>query len=559
VHRDLKPSNVLLAADGPRLIDFGIARAADATAITQTGVVVGTPPFMSPEQALGEEIDPPSDVFSLASVLVFAMTGSGPFGTVSSPLAMLRRISDEEPDLGAVPGRFRPLLEACFAKEPAARPTAAELARRLAADAPETDSWQPTLGMSSPFIEELPAADADRSARVNRRLALIGTGAGLALIALTAAGASLLRRETPGPPPEVAPPVPPTASVRWTAQGSERVDALVAAEGRVFIGTGRGVRAIDTATHADSWGYDVTSPVDNPLGDDPSTLSAGGGLLFYSVLDTVHAFDAATGRSRWTRGITGGDAYSSLLGVRATWSDGTVYATYARKVFAHDPDTGEIRWEFEVVDEPEATGGRISAGSPQAVGGRCFVTAGAGVEAIDVATGRRLWRYPTGKVNSSELVVAGDVVVVASFLIGVTALDAETGAVRWTVPLTDKGADSRSRPLVVGDLALVRGDRDEQIHALDIATGATRWVWPGAMGGGTDLAPVIDNGVVYAAHSSNDRMFALDAATGTVRWQILLGNDVSGVSSVAARDGTVYLACRGLGNDSEPLLAVAVP
>ena len=84
VHRDLKPSNVLLADDGPRIIDFGISRAAEATALTGTGLVIGSPSFMSPEQARGHLVGPPSDVFSLGAVLAFAANGQGPFGTGSS-------------------------------------------------------------------------------------------------------------------------------------------------------------------------------------------------------------------------------------------------------------------------------------------------------------------------------------------------------------------------------------------------------------------------------------------------------------------------------------------
>ena len=82
VHRDLKPSNVLLAEDGPRVIDFGISRAAEATALTRTGLVIGSPGFMSPEQATGGDVEKPSDIFSLGAVLAFAATGEGPFGQV---------------------------------------------------------------------------------------------------------------------------------------------------------------------------------------------------------------------------------------------------------------------------------------------------------------------------------------------------------------------------------------------------------------------------------------------------------------------------------------------
>ncbi|MFI1070314.1 serine/threonine-protein kinase [Streptomyces puniciscabiei] len=125
VHRDLKPSNVLLAGDGPRVIDFGIARAADATALTGTGVSVGTPAFMSPEQATGQEITPASDVFALGQVAAFAARGSGAYGDGPSH-AVLYRIVHEEPDLTGLPEALG-FVTRCLAKDPADRPSPAEV------------------------------------------------------------------------------------------------------------------------------------------------------------------------------------------------------------------------------------------------------------------------------------------------------------------------------------------------------------------------------------------------------------------------------------------------
>jgi serine/threonine protein kinase len=127
VHRDLKPANVLLALDGPRVIDFGIARAAENTAMTSAGMIVGTPSFMSPEQARDARVGPPSDVFSLGCVIVFAVTGRGPFG--SGPQAtLLYRVVHAPPVLDEAPGGLRELAAACLAKEPADRPDLAALA-----------------------------------------------------------------------------------------------------------------------------------------------------------------------------------------------------------------------------------------------------------------------------------------------------------------------------------------------------------------------------------------------------------------------------------------------
>ena len=144
VHRDLKPSNVLLAADGPRVIDFGISLALERSMMTATGMVMGSPGFMSPEQARGRrEVGAPTDVFSLGAVLAYAAVGSNPFGGGPTP-ALLYRVVNEVPDLTAVPARLSPLIERCLAKDPADRPTPAGILELLGDDvAVLTDEWLP--------------------------------------------------------------------------------------------------------------------------------------------------------------------------------------------------------------------------------------------------------------------------------------------------------------------------------------------------------------------------------------------------------------------------------
>src|ERR1700761_7243068 len=131
VHRDLKPANVLLATDGPRVIDFGISRVADGTSLTAAGVVFGTPGYMSPEQAEGKPPGPPSDMFALGCVIAYAATGAGPFGT-GTVAAVLYRVVHAEPTLDEVPPALREVLAGCLAKDPAARPTPAALAAAIA-------------------------------------------------------------------------------------------------------------------------------------------------------------------------------------------------------------------------------------------------------------------------------------------------------------------------------------------------------------------------------------------------------------------------------------------
>ncbi|MEX5637724.1 serine/threonine-protein kinase, partial [Parafrankia sp. FMc2] len=128
IHRDLKPGNVILAADGPRVIDFGISRAVEASSVplTRTGEPVGTPAFMAPEQIRGKAVDSAGDVFSLGATAYYAATGELPFG---ADVAVFHRIVHEQPDWDRCPGQLRGILEVCLEKDPAARPTPAELIR----------------------------------------------------------------------------------------------------------------------------------------------------------------------------------------------------------------------------------------------------------------------------------------------------------------------------------------------------------------------------------------------------------------------------------------------
>ncbi|MGV9843290.1 protein kinase domain-containing protein [Streptomyces fungicidicus] len=133
VHRDLKPSNVLLADDGPRVIDFGIVRSVEADSITGTGLVAGSPGFMSPEQVNGDTITPASDVFCLGAVLAFAATGANPFGDGPTP-ALLYRVVHNTPDIDVVTDPdLRALIADCLGKDPAARPTPHQILARVAA------------------------------------------------------------------------------------------------------------------------------------------------------------------------------------------------------------------------------------------------------------------------------------------------------------------------------------------------------------------------------------------------------------------------------------------
>ncbi|TLW91749.1 serine/threonine protein kinase [Saccharomonospora piscinae] len=196
VHRDLKPANLLLAHDGPRVIDFGIARAAeDDTELTGTGAVIGSPEFMSPEQAHGRELTPATDVFSLGTVLVFAATGRGPFAG-SSAAQSLYNVAHADPDLDGVPPPLRDVVAACLDKDPRRRPTPGDLLDRLTGDVrPGAEPWPPSV---HELIREreadaarallAPPPTADRSAATRRRAVRTGI---LAAVVVTAFAATL--------------------------------------------------------------------------------------------------------------------------------------------------------------------------------------------------------------------------------------------------------------------------------------------------------------------------------------------------------------------------------
>ena len=172
VHRDLKPSNVLLAEDGPRVIDFGISEAAEASVAAGANVMIGSPGYMSPEQVLGVEIGPSSDMFSLGAVLTFAATGQGPFGTGSNA-ALMYRLVNSPAKLGDVPGELRSLVGRCLAKHPGDRPTACEMLAEVGALQP-APGWLAESIMSS-FVLDRSAAAALGPAEASELIALTDT------------------------------------------------------------------------------------------------------------------------------------------------------------------------------------------------------------------------------------------------------------------------------------------------------------------------------------------------------------------------------------------------
>jgi DNA-binding beta-propeller fold protein YncE len=371
VHRDLKPSNVLLAADGPRLIDFGIARSIDATKITHTGHVVGTPAYMAPEQAAGEEAGPPSDVFSLASVLVFAATGRGPFGTAAHPAAMLLRVMQQEPDLDAVPAPLRDRLVPCFAREPADRPTAAQLAA----------AWNPG-GERAPAAASQPGSATGSSLPAPTRVAttsvvppplragaprplVVGNAVLAVLVAATLALAHFWVPTSAAPaaaavaarPDGVLPQVTELAEIPLDAPAGGIASTE---DGRtLMVATDAGVRFVDTATRS-------MSPT-IPLPGRTSTLSlTPDGTRVYMLGRGISVLDVRSGTVTGLVGEIPDNISSSTID-----PDGpTAYVTYSLRTDLGIIDLTDGR---EIGSVPIGT---VDASLAQTRDGRLFVVGG---------------------------------------------------------------------------------------------------------------------------------------------------------------------------------------
>lgn len=219
IHRDLKPSNVLLAPDGPRVIDFGIVCAAEATSLTRAGVHIGAPQFMSPEQALGQQSTPALDVFSLGSLAYFAATGRAPFGG-GPGAAVLFRIAHENPNLEGCPEPLLSLITRCLAKDPAQRPQLQDIIDSFASLGTTAENWPPVgvlQRLAAYAADPPPPTDPDRGTGPadhpgTRRRGILRVTAGvIVVLAATTYGINLTSGDG-SPAPTGLPPVPAPSS-----------------------------------------------------------------------------------------------------------------------------------------------------------------------------------------------------------------------------------------------------------------------------------------------------------------------------------------------------------
>ncbi|WP_198545884.1 serine/threonine-protein kinase [Actinacidiphila yeochonensis] len=591
VHRDMKPSNVLVVEDGPRVIDFGIASGVSNTRLTMTNVAVGTPAYMSPEQARdSRSVRGASDVFSLGSTLVFAATGHAPYHG-ASPVDTVFMLLREGPDLAGLPEELRPLIEGCMRMDPLQRPTPAELQTQLAPhlfstggdDTGTASAWLPPSAVA--LIEErhrgrtaAPAARARGTARA--------TGP-----------------QVPAPPSTPPPPSPQRAEVAERAEGVQQAAVVqpaavpqpsaagtpaesaapVSLAGSAPIGPGVRVREVagrrNAAVPPSGTGWvrqrggahrapqatphpvpvqpqmsaqmsPQTSPQTSPASPQTSSRApvppgewrpwrfrmsndvwgppvVKDGSLYVTSFE-VHALDVASGR----RQFKSRDVAWTMAVV-----DGRIHASDGPNLFALDAAGGTERWRAAVdgwVYAVQAEGGRVVTG-----------TRGGGVQLWDAAGGRLLWERGGAQTEfespQSGPYLADGVV----FYQGGGLLHAVDTAGRdlWTYPVGEPGSAGSvvTRPLLAAGTAyLTAGTR---VLALDVRTGAARWGFeaPAVMFAPPSHAPgppAAGGGLYVVDHLGT--VYALDAADGRERWRVATEPRQS-VEPVAVAGGGVHL------------------
>ncbi|MEU3630618.1 PQQ-binding-like beta-propeller repeat protein [Streptomyces fradiae] len=522
VHRDLKPSNVLVVEDGPRVIDFGIASGVSNTRLTMTNVAVGTPAYMSPEQARdSRSVTGASDVFSLGSTLVFAATGHAPYHG-ANPVETVFMLLREGPDLEGLPEELRPLIESCMQMDQTRRPTPADLQSQLA---PHLFAGGDDSGTASAWLP------APATAMIEQR-----------------------RGGRPStPPPPAAPPVPP---------GPPPGHPVPAHQGPAHGGHGPAGPAPGAPVPGQEW--------------DPARRGADPRTGHGPARPPAHTAPPA--------GAPHGAAPVRLPGSKVPIGPGPRRAD-GRSAAAPDPAgpaTGWIRPPAGLTgpDAPPPTGRPVAgtghAPSPSAPGPHGAADGGPTVAAPAPAPGHwRPWRFRMSNDVWGTPVVDGDLLYVTSF--EVHALDVGTGRrafktrdVAWSMAVAAGRVHASDGPtlyaldaLDAGELwrlqtdawvyslkadrgTVVTGTRGGGVQAWEASNGARLWELTGAQ---TDFetpeaGPAVHGDTVYVWQDA--RLRALDARTGTERWSYPIGDAAScggvPVRLTPAEDGYVYVA-----------------
>ncbi|WP_327324306.1 PQQ-binding-like beta-propeller repeat protein [Streptomyces sp. NBC_01210] len=578
VHRDLKPSNVLVVEDGPRVIDFGIASGVSNTRLTMTNVAVGTPAYMSPEQARdSRSVTGASDVFSLGSTLVFAATGHAPFHG-ANPVETVFMLLREGPDLAGLPDELRPLIDSCMQMEAGLRPTPEDLQAQLAPhlfssgsdDSGTASAWLPARATA--MIEQRRGGrpPAPAPAPVPQRPA------------------------EPTPPRPQAPPQQPPPSRQgadwdsaWRGGNDPRTGQAAASPApagpvrlpgsKVPIGPGPrvadagrggvveagpatgwvrppgGLNGAEAATSAvpspgpSAVPSAVAAPVPPPA--SPPDGAAGhwrpwrfrmsndvwgtpvvAGDLLYVTSFEVHALDVGSGRRQFkTRDVAWAMAVAG----------GRIHASDGPTLYALDATNGQERWRLQTdawVYSLKADRGTVLTG-----------TRGGGVQAWEASSGEKLWET-AGAQTDFETPEAGPAIFDDTVYVWkdarLRALEARTGVERWSYPVGDAtscgNVPVRVQPAPDGYVYVAAGTR---ALAIDIANGRVRWHFesPAVFLSPPVFAPgpAVTGGGVYLVDYLGT-VYALDATTGKDRWRIATESRQS-IEPVLVANGNIHV------------------
>ncbi|MEV7887885.1 serine/threonine-protein kinase [Streptomyces sp. NPDC002817] len=584
VHRDLKPSNILLAPDGPRVIDFGIVRALEATAMTRTGAIVGSVGYVSPEQIRnGGQVGPPSDVFALGAVLAYAASGREPFGEGQDSVILLRVLTRDF-DLMGVPDGLLPLVESCLRDEPGERPTPEAVVEAVGHTAGSLrESVRP--GWFSAASAESAAARGDE-----RWLPQGESGDRESRVEYVA---PVTVADTPVPDAwEVSEGAAAAPGVRPSRRGLLRVaagGAVVAAvggaggwwwlgrpdidaEGKSGSASTPGAVARKAAV---SWTYEAGG-APSVAGGPCGALSADGRTLYIAVADGTLRAVGSDGKERWGVSLIKGEATVTRPVVTA---DGIFVAVVTDTVNADGEPAepgrliavsadGERMWTRDLPSpyfrQPAVLGGAVVVGSALST------FDGPGVVRAYGGRGEVRWKASLGGAPYEELVVADRVLYVPCYdnhLYGITDEGAAT-------PL-DAGLDGDvGRPAVSGDTVVVStGNQANELFGLNLA-GGVKWREQGIAGsyvpakaatfdflgvtaaeatlraitkdgevawtyggGGAFSDPVLVDSTVYVR--TDTEIHALDIQ-GKLRWKAEVGADPGVLLSPVVRGRRVY-------------------
>ncbi|MFD8601367.1 PQQ-binding-like beta-propeller repeat protein [Streptomyces globisporus] len=547
VHRDMKPSNVLVVEDGPRVIDFGIASGVSNTRLTMTNVAVGTPAYMSPEQARdSRSVTGASDIFSLGSTLVFAATGHAPFHG-ANPVETVFMLLREGPDLEGLPDDLRPLIESCMQMDATQRPSPADLQAQLAPhlfasggdDSGTASAWLPSRATAMiearrgggrtapPAAPVSPPPPPRQPPRAPERDTAWRSGADLRSPSPLASPSPMSGGPAPSAGPSAA---PDSGPVRLPG-------AKVPIGPGPRAGDGRGAAAAHPAP-ATGWvrppagvnGSPATAAVPPPgpapdaaapapdrwrpwrfrMSNDVWGTPVVSGDLLYVTSFEVHALDVGNGRRQFkTRDVAWAMAVEG----------GRIHASDGPSLYALDATTGAEQWRLPTdawVYALKADRGTVLT-----------ATRGGGVQGWEASSGEKLWEV-TGAQSDFETAEAGPVIHDGTVYVWqdarLRALDARTGLERWSYPIGDAascgGVPVRVTPATDGYVYIAAGTR---VLAVETGSGRVRWHFeapavflsPPAFAPG----PAVTGGGVYLADYLGT-VYALDATTGKDRWRI---------------------------------------